>query len=363
MKKERNLKRIDGKWYFDFSFRGKRYIRLGGETKQSAKDAMVRLRVELLNKPESAGSYAIEAEDPSFPDFAREFIDLYSKPKKRSWQRDEYSIARLKEFFGRRRLSQISLLLVEKYKLKRKAQVSTATLNRELACLKTILRVAIDWNKLASFPLKKIEVNTREENNTRTRVLDSHEKERLLEAAAPHLRPMIILALNTGMRSGEIKKLRREHISFGDRIITIPAENSKSKKARRVPMNATALELIRTLAPAAGFIFRKSSGEPYENITGGFKAACERAQVKNFRFHDLRHTFAVRYIEVGGNIAVLSKILGHSTISLTYNRYFHERDAIMLAEVGNMVEKPAQLERQDERSSAYPSATRSETNN
>ncbi len=195
MKKERNLKLVDGKWYFDFSFRGKRYIRLGGETKQAAKEAMVRLRVELLNKPES---YAIEVEDPFFPDFAREFIELYAKPKKRSWKRDEFSIARLEAFFGRRRLSQISLLLIEKYKLERKTQVSIATLNRELACLKTILRVAIDWNKLAFFPLKKIELT--KENNTRARVLDPNEEARLLEAAAPHLRPMITLALNTGLQ-------------------------------------------------------------------------------------------------------------------------------------------------------------------
>ncbi len=130
-----------------------------------------------------------------------------------------------------------------------------------------------------------------------------------------------------------------------------------------VPMNAVALELIHKLAPAAGFIFRKSSGEPYENITGGFKAACERARVKNFRFHDLRHTFATRFIEAGGNVALLSKILGHSTISLTYNRYYHQSNDAMLAAVENMIEKPAQHERQGERLPAYPSLTNSKINN
>lgn len=359
---DKNLKFKDGKWFFDFSFRGKRYIRLGGGTKQAAKDAMVRLRVELLNKPESTSSYAIEAEDPVFPDFAKEFIELYAKAKKRSWQRDEYSISRLSAFFGRRHLSQISLLLIEKYKLKRKAKVSTATINRELACLKTILSVAIDWNKLVpSFPLKKIELT--KENNTRTRVLSPNEETALMAEAAPHLRPMITLALNTGMRLGEIRKLRREHVNFTTRMITIPVENSKSKKARQVPMNEVVLDLIRKLAPADGFIFRHSRGEPYEDVSEGFKAACVRAKVNAFWFHDLRHTFGTRFIEAGGNVVLLSKIMGHSTISITYNRYCHPSNDAMLAAVENMVGKPAQHERQGERLPAYTSASSSKIDN
>jgi integrase len=357
-RKDRNLKFKEGAWYFDFSKDGKRYIRLGGSTKQAAKDAMARLQVELLNKPDSTNTYAVEAEDPVFPDFAKEFIELYAKSKKRSWQRDEYSIARLSAFFGRRHLSQISLLLIEKYKLERKAKVSTATINRELACLKTILSVAIDWNKLVpGFPLKKIELA--KENNARTRVLSPNEETALMAEATPHLRPMVTLALNTGMRLGEILKLRRDHISFTTRMITIPAENSKSKKTRQVPMNEVVLDLIRKLAPAEGFIFRKRHGEPYENVNTGLQAACVRAKVNAFRFHDLRHSFATRFVERGGNVVLLSKILGHSTISITYNRYCHPSNDAMLAAVENMTEKPAQHERQGERLPVYASVSSS----
>jgi integrase len=358
--KERNLKQIGKKWYFDFSFRGKRYIRLGGSTKQSAKDAMVRLKAELLNKPETAG-FAIEAEDPYFADFCKEYIELYAKPKKRSWRRDEFSIAKLEAFFGRRRLSQISLLLIEKYRLERKAQVSVATVNKEIACLKTLLGVASDWNKLVSFPLKKIKLD--DENNTRDRVMLPNEEAKLLEAAAPHLKPMITLALNSGLRLGEILKLRREHVNFQSRLITITAENYKSKKARQVPMNAIVLDLIRKHAPAAGFIFRKGSSEPYGKIGVGFRAACDRAGIKDFKFHDCRHTFATRFIEAGGDVVLLSKILGHSTITLTYNRYCHPRNDAMLAAVENMVNKPAQHERQGERLPACPSVTYSKCDN
>jgi integrase len=361
-KNERNLKFKGGSWYYDFSFRGKRYIRLGGSTKQSAKEAMVRLRVELLNKPESEG-FAIEAEDPYFADFAKEYVEMYAKgtAKKRSWRRDEFCLSRLKAFFGRRRLSQISLLLIEKYRLERNAQVAPSTVSLEVGCLKTLLRVALDWNKLASFPLKKIVLE--KVNNTRNRVLDRDEEARLMEHAVGRLKPMMILALNTGMRRGEILQLRREHVNFQSRIITIPIENSKSKKARPVPMNEVTLDLIRKLAPAAGFIFHKRSGERYSDVSAAFKTACRRALVKNCRFHDLRHTFATRFIEAGGDVVLLSKILGHSTISLTYNRYCHPSNDAMLRAVENMAKKPAQHERTGERLPIYPPASYSKCDN
>jgi len=233
--------------------------------------------------------------------------------------------------------------------------------NKELACLKTLRPVAVYWNKLASFPLKKIVLD--KVNNTRTRVLDPDDEARLMEHAVGRLKPMIVLTLNTGMRRGEILQLRREHVNFQSRTITIPVENSKSKKTRPVPMNEVTLDLIRKLAPASGFIFRKRSGESYEGVSAAFKTACQRALVKNCRFHDLRHTFATRFIQAGGDVVLLSKILGHSTIALTYNRYCHPSADAMLRAVENMVNKPAQHERQGERLPAYPSVSYSKRNN
>jgi integrase len=278
-----------------------------------------------------------------------------------AFQRDDPSIARQEAFFGRQRLSQISLLLIEKYRLERNTQVSSSTVNKELACLKTLRRVAVDWNKLASFPLKKIVLE--KVNNTRTRVLDPDDEARLMEHAVGRLKPMIVLALNTGMRRGEILQLRREHVNFQSRTITIPVENSKSKKTRPVPMNEVTLDLIRKLAPASGFIFRKRSEEPYEGVSAAFKTACRRALVKNCRFHDLRHTFATRFIEAGWDVVLLSRILGHSTIALTYNRYCHPNADAILRAVEAMVEKPAQHERSGERLPIYPSVSYSKCDN
>jgi integrase len=346
VKQEKNLKLIKGRWYFDFSFRGKRYIRLGGVTKQEAKDAMARLRVELLEGPKAGPA---DVEDPLFADFAKEYIELHAKPNKRSWRRDEYSIARLNDFFGRRRLSQVNLLLIEKYRVERLGRVSISTVHRELACLKGILSKAIDWEKLPYFPLKKIKIDLRLESR-RERVLSEEEEGRLLPAAAPYLKPMIKLALNTGMRRGEVLSLRAEHVDFVSRFITITKENSKSKKARRIPMNSVVVELLKDLAPEdGGYVFHKPNGERYKDIIGGFRAACRQARkdpedkedkgIMDLRFSDFRDTFETRGVDRGINVANMTEIQGHSSADFSLRHYYHSSREKLLDDIEKMVEK------------------------
>ena len=355
-KRERNLKQVGDRWFFDFTLDGKRYLRLGGRTKEEARDAMARARVEILEGPKGG---TVDVEDPLFEDFAKEYIETHAKPNKRSWERDERSIKHLKKSFGGRRLSQISLLQVEKYRVERLAQVSLATVHRELACLKGILSKAVDWEKLLSFPLRKIKIDLRQEQH-RERVLAPEEECRLLTAAAPHLRPMIILALHTGMRRGEILKLRTEHADLKTRFITIPKENSKSKKLRRVPMDSVVVDLLERLIPKdPGFIFRKANGWPYEDVSEAFQSACRRAKrnpddqhdkgIEDLRFHDLRHTFETRYIERGGNLANIREIMGHSSIDFSLDHYYHADASRLLDDMEKMAVFPAQHERSHER--------------
>lgn len=332
-KHDRNLKQVGDRWFFDFSLGGKRYIRLGGRTKEEARDAMARLRVEILEGPKGRPA---DAEDPLFRDFAKEYIEIYAKPNKRSWERDEQSIEHLNRSFGDLPLSRISLLGIERYRVDRLAKVSLATVHRELACLKGILSKAVDWEKLPSFPLRKIKIDLKREKR-RERVLSLEEEARLLEAVASHLRPMIALALNTGMRQGEILKLRAEHVSLEARALTIPAENSKSKKARRIPLNSAALEILRPLAGSQGFLFHKSGGGGFTRIGCGFKAACRRAKIEDLRFHDLRHTFETRSLEGGANPVNIVKIMGHHSIPFSIEHYYHASPDRLLQDVETLV--------------------------
>jgi len=356
VKGERNLKKVGDRWFFDFSKDGKRYIRLGGRTKEEAKDAMAKLREEIKN---GSGLSLADVEDPYFEDFAKDYIEIYAKPNKRSWERDERSIKHLKKALSRRRLSQISLLQVEKYRVERLAKVSLATVHRELACLKGILSKAVDWEKLPSFPLRKIKIDLRQEQR-RERVLMQDEEKRLLAAAALHLRPMIVLALHTGMRRGEVLKLRTEHVDLRARFITIPKENSKSKRSRRVPMDSVVVDLLERLFPKdGGFIFRKANGQPYEDISEAFQSACRRAKrnpddkhdkgIEDFRFHDLRHTFETRGVERGMNLANMRDIMGHSSIDFSLSHYYHADAARLLDDMEKMAVFPAEHESQHER--------------
>jgi len=354
-KGERNLKKVGDRWFFDFSKDGKRYIRLGGRTKEEAKDAMAKLREEIKNGSKLSPA---DVEDPLFEDFAKEYIETYAKVEKRSWERDERSIAKLLSFIGKRRLSEISLLLVAKYRAKRLGEVSLSTVHRELACLKGILSKAVDWEKLTSFPLRKIKIDLKQEPK-RNRVLTEDEEPRLLQAAADHLRPIIILGLHTGMRQGEILKLRAEHVNSKTRFITIPKENSKSKKERRVPMNSEVLALLMPLIKADSFVFRKANGQPYKDIGEGFRAACLRAKknpkdkndpgIVDLRFHDLRHTFETRALERGMSPANMMEIQGHSSIPFSLFHYFHGRDEKKLTDVELLVPLSARDERKGER--------------
>jgi len=340
-KKERNLKKRGDRWYFDFSVqqpdgRLKRYIRLGGRTKDEARDALGEFRTALKNAPNEEPA---EVEDPLFSDFAKEYLELYAKPNKRSWERDERSIKILERSFAGRRLSEISLLQVERYRVGRLAQVSLSTVHRELACLKGILSKALDWEKLESFPLRKIKIDLKAEPR-RERVLTPDEETRLLKEASPYLRAMIVLALNTGMRQGEILKLRAEHVNLETRVLTVPLENSKSKRPRRIPLNSSALEILRPLAQVPGFIFIKSRDQGFRTIRSGFNAACSRAKIEDLRFHDLRHTFETRSIEAGANPANIVRIMGHASIPFSLEHYFHASPDALLRDVEGLAKMP-----------------------
>jgi hypothetical protein len=163
-KNDRNLKFKDGKWYVDFTAQGKRIRQLGGYTKEQARNTLAKLRIDKLD--EKLGFKKPELEDVPFEKFVYDFLELYSKPNKRSWKRDEFSLKSLKEFFKGDLLREIGPEKAERFKAKRQADVSPATVNRELACLKTLFSQAVEWGRLETNPIRK--VKKFKENNGRT---------------------------------------------------------------------------------------------------------------------------------------------------------------------------------------------------
>lgn len=197
--------------------------------------------------------------------------------------------------------------------------VTNATVNRELSVLKNLLGTAVEWKKLRANPLQG--VGMLKEPPGRLRFLDLEEIHRLLACCPPPphpLRNIILMALTTGMRRGEILGLRWDYIKLENRLMVLPM--TKNNTVRVVPINETLATVLEAMPSKTGWVF--GNGKPMVNVLRSFKAACKRADITDFRFHDLRHTYASHMTMKGVHARVLQDLLGHKTAAMTA-RYTH----------------------------------------
>jgi hypothetical protein len=167
-------------------------------------------------------------------------------------------------------------------------------------------------------PAKKVRLFV--ENNKRIRYLTEEEIHRLYQNASDHLKPIIMTALLTEMRRNEILKLKWEDIDFDHRIIFV--RNTKNNEIREVPMNDTLMVVLKSFRFNSPYVFVRKDGKPHISIRTGFESALRRAGISDFRFHDLRHTFASHLIMRGVDLMTVKELLGYKTIDITL-RYAH----------------------------------------
>jgi len=226
--------------------------------------------------------------------------------------------------FGERKLGALRAMDVEGYKAKRLVRVSPATVNRELATLRHMYRKAVEWEYVKASPMAN--VRQFKEPPGRVRYLTTDEIKRLLCQCAAHIRPIMVMALNTGMRKGEILKLRWRDVDLENRRIIVV--NSKNNETRMIPINQTLFEVFGRLKDGkgagsrSGFVFTGEDGRPLGDIKKGFTAAVRRAGIEDFRFHDLRHTFASYLVMSGVDLRTVQQVLGHTELKMTL-RYAH----------------------------------------
>jgi len=187
--------------------------------------------------------------------------------------------------------------------------------NRELALLSHLLRLAHDeWNALAEVP----RIRRLEEPQGRLRWLDPDEEARLLSECRgsrnAQLFAITILALETGMRQGEVFGLTWERVDFSRGVIQL--EVTKSGRRREILMRQIVNDVLSALSGARhGRLWTHGARHAFE-------AAVARARIDNFRFHDCRHHFASWFVMRGGSLAALKVLLGHSNFQMTL-RYAH----------------------------------------
>ena len=306
-------------WYIYTCYKGKIIRKAVGPDKKLAEAALKKIETQLIENK----WFDIKREQKiKFPEVSKEFLEKYSKVNKRSWKRDEKIVnLHLNKFFGNKFIYEIKEKDIEEYKKERLLMgIKHSTLNRELACLKTILNKAKEWGYIEQIPKIKLF----KENNQRVRYLTEEEEERLLKIAPQPLKSMVILALNTGMRQGEILNLKWRDIDLKESIIII--QDSKSKEKRILPMNQTTKDLFLNLLSTGGkeYVFESKNGDRYSEsyIQHLFEKIVKQAGIKDFRFHDLRHTFASRLVMAGVNLKTIQELLGHKTFTMTL-RYSH----------------------------------------
>lgn len=257
-----------------------------------------------------------------FGQFGDRYME-YAKANKRSWLRDEQMLKHLKDFFGlQTELAGITPAEIEGYKLNRRKKVSGSTVNRELALLKRMFNLAIDWDLFREVnPMRKVKFF--KEFNTGVRVVSPDEEGKLLRNAAPYIQDVIRFALNTGLRTGEIFTLRWSDVDFEKNVLTIFAP--KTQKTRAVPINSEAQRVLEAwaLGKKSDFVFYNlDTGKPFVDLKTGFQRACKKAGITDVTWHTLRHTFASRLLNRGVDIVTVQQLLGHSAITVTM-RYTH----------------------------------------
>jgi len=306
-----------GSWYIDYYVEGRRRRELIGPNKKLAQSVLHKRKAEIA---EGKFLDKRQQEEIIFSDFAEAYFKLHSRQHKRSYKSDKANIKQLNHFFGNKYLHDITPMLVEKYKIERGKKTSKVSVNRQVALLKHMFTKAVEWGKMSSNPIAMVKLY--KENNNRIRFLEKEEMQRLICNCEGLLKAIVIVALNTGMRRGEIFNLKWADIDLRSNIINI--YESKSGKKGEIPMNKLVIETLKGIRKRKNspYVFCRPTGKNYRDIRKSFLTACKKSDILDFRFHDLRHSFCSHLVMSGVDLRTVKELMRHAKIETTM-RYSH----------------------------------------
>jgi integrase len=286
-------------------YRGKRIERsLNTSVKRVAEERYSKLVAEIID-----GSYFEKQREKTVT--FREMTTRYMQ--KYHGTRDEHTVKKLLPVFGSFTLADITTDMISDYRDERIRTVKPATVYQELSLMRRMWNVARkEWKWTKANPVGN--------KNARDRWLTINEEKTLLDKATNPvwLKPLLTMALHTGMRRGEILTLLWKDVDFFRRLLTV--QRSKNGEKRSIPMSHTLLITLKEMK------VRDISGKVFplavRSLREAFDKTLEKADIKDFHFHDLRHTFATRLVQSGIDLYRVKELLGHKTISMT-TRYAH----------------------------------------
>ncbi len=256
-------------------------------------------------------------------------------------------------------LIEITPSLLERWRIKRINEgVSNATINRDIVVIKSIITKANEWGFLDTNPLRKLK-SLKIDQSPKIRYLSQDEEQRLRtalieretqlknsrtkgnqwrlergyhllpefdnEQCADHLMPMVLFSINTGLRQGELFNLKWNMVDLEKNSLFIDGDITKNNSSRYIPLNDEAGKILKHLYNISlkeGLVFPSKDNKPFNTVKRSWSTILKKANIQQFRWHDLRHHFASKLVMAGVDLNTVRELLGHSDIKTTL-RYAH----------------------------------------
>ena len=260
-------------------------------------------------------------------------------PSKKGKKVEHYRIGTLRQHLGHYCLSDLSLTVIRGYRDIRLKTLSPASLKRELTILSQVLSIASrDWGiSVPDNPVKMITLP--KADKARTRRLEAGEEQRLLKGANDQLQRIITLALETGMRRGEILNIKKSDINHSKSVLLIPS--TKTDEPRMIPLSSAAVasltEQMRASQRHSGGVIELTESTLFtytpRGLSGAFLRLCRKVKIEDLHFHDLRHEATSQFFEKGLNPVEVATITGHKDTKMLM-RYTHLRAEDLVGRLG-----------------------------
>lgn len=306
-----------GVWYVKKVVRGERRRESTGVKVLGEKELKLAIRrqkeIEDGWDTEARGWQA--AQVPTFGEWWQTYYATYTAKKVKGEIADRPIVNQVLPKWKRLLLTQITKSMCERHLQSRAKDLCSGSVNRERGLLQAIFQRAIEEGLLERNPFMGIE---RGKNNVRTRVVTREEQTKLNAVLNPELQRWLVVMLGTGLRIQECRALTVGDLDRVHRTIAV-GDAAKYSKHRSVPLFLSVEEAIDAQQAAKGRLWRASSQRYWQVLS----VAAKTAEIPHISPHALRHSFGTRYIQAGGDIFVLSKIMGHASVQVTEKQYVH----------------------------------------
>ncbi len=323
------------------------HTKIGRTSEMSLADArkkVMELKLEITNGTHSNSTKVVKKGDMLMNDLWAEYYD-FAKSTKRSFKRDEQLWRlRIQPKFGHLKLSEVNVRQIQTMMMDiRKEGLSGASADHHGQLLRRMGNLAVKWGYLDVNFARGIQLY--HEFNQVNNVPNDAELQRLIEVLnTDENRPicqLVLYILSTGCRLNEALSAEWKNVSLDNRLWTVPHESSKSKRPRTIPLNDSALSVLKQINRKESDVYvftNAKTNKPFVNVFKPWDRIRSKAGLPQLRLHDLRHMYATYCVNNGCTIFEVSQLLGHADTRVS-QRYSHLSTTTMLTAANSVSEK------------------------